>query len=75
MFFNIETDAFYSSGIEKIAERMYNFNNMEKCVRLQKSTHSCKTDTLTITWHFRKSPLGSGMWQGAFHIPLPPLFR
>ena len=38
MFSNIETDVFCGSGIEKIAEQMYNFYIMEKYVYLQKST-------------------------------------
>jgi hypothetical protein len=45
MFFNIEMDVFGSSGIEKIAEQMYNFYIMEKCVRLQKSTLFKKENT------------------------------
>lgn len=30
--------------------------------------------TLTITWPFRKSPPGSGMWTAASRTPSPPLF-
>ena len=53
----------------------YNNYIMKKCADLQESTPSCKSDTLTIIWHFRKPLPDNERWTPAFRIPLQPHFR